>query len=154
MKYPSPILTLFLSVSFVCMADVPVNEVTLDKVLSAGPEWKENYDNCKPDPAQIEELKSKLGSVRIDIYLGLWCPDSRNNVPPFMKIIEATGIAVPVRFLKVERKPGKAIRYYSDKFQVERVPTFIFYRGDREIGRIVENPKSGLLEDTIKILSE
>jgi hypothetical protein len=36
---------------------------------------------------------------------------------------------------------------------VEKVPTFIFYRSDREIGRIVENPKTGLLEDTIEILS-
>ena len=154
MRYLSPSLILFLLISFICMADVPVEEVDRDKVLSAGPGWKENYDNCKPDPAQIEALKSRLGDVRIDIYLGLWCPDSRNNVPPFVKIIEATGLSVPVRFFAVQRKPGKEVRYYSDRFDVEKVPTFIFYRDGREIGRIVENPKAGLLEDTIKILSE
>jgi hypothetical protein len=153
MRYSSPFLIPFLLFSFICIAGVPVNEVNRDEVLNAGPEWKEKYDTYQPDPDRIEALKSKLGDVRIDIYLGLWCPDSRNNVPPFIKTLEATGLSVPVRFLSVERKPGKEVRYYSDKFEVEKVPTFIFYRSDREIGRIVENPKTGLLEDTIEILS-
>ncbi len=150
----SAIVSALLLISFLCMADVPVNEVNRDKILNAGPEWKGKYDACKPDPDRIEALKSRLGNVRIDVYLGLWCPDSRNHVPPFIKIMDATDLYVPIRFFNVQRKPGKGIRYYSDKFEVEKVPTFIFYRGDREIGRIVENPKAGLLEDTIKILSE
>jgi hypothetical protein len=75
-------------------------------------------------------------------------------VPPFIKILDAAGVSVPVRFLSVQRKPVKSIRYYSDEFQVERVPTFIFYRGGTEIGRIVENPDAGLIEDMLAILSK
>jgi len=141
-----------LFVSLICMANVPVNEITREKVLS-GPEWQQNYDSYKPDPAQIETLKSKLGvNLHVDIYLGLWCSDSRNNVPPFIKIVDATGISVPVRFYNVQRKPVATVKYFSDKYQVERVPTFIFYRGDTEIGRIVENPKTSLIEDMIALL--
>jgi len=36
--------------------------------------------------------------------------------------------------------------------KVERVPTFIFFRDGREIGRIVENPKTGMVEDFMEIL--
>jgi hypothetical protein len=145
-------LACVLLVSFICIADVPVNEITRQRVLSS-PEWQGNYDAFKPDPARIETLKSKIGeNLRIDIYLGLWCSDSRNNVPPFLKILDAAGSSVPVRFFNVQRKPVKTIKYFSDKFQVERVPTFIFYRGDNEIGRIVENPKAGLIDDMMALL--
>jgi hypothetical protein len=142
-------------VSLVCMADVPANEISREKVLSRGPEWQEKYDGYIPDPERIKALKDLLGeSLRIDIYLGLWCADSINNVPPFLKILDATGMPVPVRLFRVERKPVKSIKYFVDKFQVERVPTFIFYRGDTEIGRIVENPKTSLAEDMISILAK
>jgi hypothetical protein len=143
-----------LLISFLCFANVPVHEISRDKIL-ADKEWQENYDKCKPAPDLIEALESKLGNgLRIDVYLGLWCPDSRNHVPPFIKILDAAGVSVPVRFLNVQRKPVKSIQYFSDEFQVERVPTFIFYRGGAEIGRIVENPKAGLIEDMLEILSK
>jgi hypothetical protein len=138
----------------ICFANVPVHEIDRDKILE-DKEWQENYNQCKPAPDVVETLKSRLGDgLRIDVYLGLWCPDSRKHVPPFLKILDAAGVGVPVRFLSVQRKPVKSIRYYSDEFQVERVPTFIFYRGGAEIGRIVENPNAGLLEDMLAILSK
>jgi hypothetical protein len=153
MKILGIIASMFVATSFLCLADVPVNEIGRDKVLSAE-EWKANYDAYKPDPVQIDKIKAKLGKdLHIDIYLGLWCSDSRNNVPPFIRIMDAVGTRVPVRFFNVQRKPAKTIQYFSDKFHVERVPTFIFYRGDTEVGRIVENPKLGLIEDMLVILS-
>ena len=137
-----------------CWADVPVNEITRQKIL-ASEEWQAKYDSYKPDPARVEMLKSKVGeNLRIDIYLGLWCSDSRNNVPAFIKILDAAGVAVPVKFFNVQRKPVKTIKYFSDKYQIEKVPTFIFYSGDKEIGRIIENPTVDLVEDSIAILSK
>jgi hypothetical protein len=154
MKLSIPVVVLFL-VSLFCMADVPVNEISKQKVLSGGLEWQEKYDGYTPNQEHIRALKDLLGEgLRIDIYLGLWCPDSINNVPPFLKILDATEMPVPVRLFRVERKPVKSIKYFVDKLQVERVPTFVFYRGDLEIGRIVENPKTGLAEDMISILAK
>jgi len=39
-----------------------------------------------------------------------------------------------------------------EELKVERVPTFIFYRAGTEIGRIVENPTRGILEDFLAIV--
>ncbi len=152
MKHLLTVLAVML-LPLVGIAGVPANEITRDKVLSS-PDWREKFDAYNPAPEQISALKSKLGeNLRIDVYLGLWCPDSRNNVPPFIKILDTAGVAVPVRYITVQRKPVKTIKYYADELQVERVPTFIFYRGNKEIGRIVENPSKGMLEDTIEIIS-
>jgi Thioredoxin len=137
----------------VCMPGVRPDEINREQLFSAGPEWKENYNNFQPSPQLIETLKQRLqDDLRIDVYLGLWCSDSRHNVPPFVKILDQLGTSVPVRYFGVQRKTSGDEPYYVDSVKVERVPTFIFYRHDTEIGRIVENPEIGLAEDMAEIL--
>ena len=151
----SSFVALALLFPLICIAEVAIKEIGRDQVLSASPEWQKNYDRFQPEARLIEALRTKIGDgLKIDIYLGLWCPDSRNHVPPFLKILDGIGISVPVRYFSVQRKAGKEVRYFVDKVRVERVPTFIFYRGDEEIGRIVENPKVGLCEDMMAILGK
>ncbi len=155
MKYLLFIVIALLLIPLICSAEVPFKEITRDRILSTDPEWQKNYDGFQPTREAIEALKASLGGdLRIEVYLGLWCPDSRNNVPPFLKILDQLGVPVAVRYFSVHRKPVKEIRYFVDKSRVERVPTFVFFRGDLEIGRIVENPKIGLSEDMLAIISQ
>ena len=142
-----------LLVSLLAIGGFAAEEVTRDKILSTGKEWQEKYDQYQPEADMVEALKAKLtADTKIDVYLGLWCSDSRNNVPPFIKILDRLGSAVPVRYLDVPRKAGKEVKYFVEELRVERVPTFILDRGGKEIGRIVENPKLGLLEDLMEIV--
>jgi hypothetical protein len=128
-------------------------EVTREKILSAGPQWQEKYDKYDPVPDMLDLLKTKFGpDISMDVYLGLWCPDSRNNVPVFLKILDRAGTAVPVRYFDVPRKANRQVKYYIEEMQIEKVPTFIIYRDGTEIGRIKENPKIGMLEDLMDIL--
>jgi hypothetical protein len=128
-------------------------EITKEKILAAGQGWQEKHDKYEPEADIMDALKAKIGSgLRIDVYLGLWCPDSRNNVPPFIKILDRLGTAVPVRYFSLPRKANKDIKYYVEELKVERVPTFIFYRDAKEIGRIIENPKTGLIQDFMEIV--
>ncbi len=127
-------------------------EITREKIFS-NPQWQEKYDKYDPAADLIDTLKVKLGTdMKIDVYLGLWCPDSRNNVPPFIKILDQSGSTVPVRYFGVPRKASKDVKYYVEEMNVQKVPTFIFYREGKEIGRIIENPKTGMLEDMSEII--
>ena len=136
------------------VAAAPPEEIARETLLAAGQEWQEKYDQYQPEADMVDALKAKLadGGVSIDVYLGVWCPDSRNNVPPFIKILDRLGPTVPVRYFSVGRKPSKDTKYFVEDLKVERVPTFVFYRGKGEIGRIVENPKVGMLEDFMEII--
>lgn len=155
MKYTSLSAMVLLLLPLIGAADVPVTEIDKERILDESQEWKNNYDSQRTSEALIKELKSKLGAgFKIDIYLGLWCPDSRNNVPPFLKILDEIGTGVEVHFFSVPRKPAKSIQYYVDRVQIERVPTFVFYRDRKEIGRIIENPSKGLAEDMLEIISK
>jgi hypothetical protein len=73
-------------------------------------------------------------------------------VPPLIKILDRLGPTVMARYFSVARKTSKDIPYYVEDLKVERVPTFVFYRGKGEIGRIIENPKAGMLEDFMEII--
>ena len=127
-------------------------ELARDKVL-ATQGWQQKYDAYDPAAEMIDALKSKLGpNTKIDVYLGLWCPDSRNNVPPFIKILDRVGANMVVRYFGSPRKASRDVQYYVEEMKVEKVPTFIVYRDGQEIDRIIENPKVGMLEDLMDIL--
>jgi hypothetical protein len=125
-----------------------------DHILNTTKEWQEIYDQFEMDEGLLETLKSKTGEdLEIVVYLGIWCGDSKRNVPEFIKIIDALEQPdLKVTYYDVTRKANKDVKYYVEKYHVERVPTFIFYRSGKEIGRIVENPVNNLLEDFIEIV--
>lgn len=131
-----------------------VEEIDRDQILSHGEEWQSNYDQYEIDEAVIKEIKSALGEdLKIDVYLGLWCKDSLNNVPKFLKIIDAIGAEnLSVNYFTVERSDKQGTPYFVPELKIERVPTFIFYRHGEEIGRIIENPEKSMIEDFRDIL--
>jgi hypothetical protein len=140
---------------FLLISSAAPEKIGREKILATGKEWQEGYDAFKAEPELLEVLGTRADDqTRIDVYLGLWCSDSRRNVPPFIRIMDELKAAARVNYYTVERKPAGDVKYFVEDLQVERVPTFIVYRGDREIGRIVENPKVTMLDDLIQILLE
>ena len=81
----------------------------------------------------LDLIKPALNGLNIDVYLGLWCPDSRRNVPPFLKILDRLGAEIPVRYLAVPRKPSREVKYYVPEMKVERVQLRLLQgrQGDR-----------------------
>jgi hypothetical protein len=117
-------------------------------------DWLRGYNQYVPDGELLESLRGKLPGVsKVEVYFAFWCSDSENNVPKFLKILGVLQIPdLNVDFYSVERKANKDQKYYVEKLKIERIPTFIFSRDGGEIGRIVENPKTEMLEDILMIL--
>jgi hypothetical protein len=117
------------------------------------PGWQQIYDAHVPDAGLIRELKLALAGLRAVVYFGTWCDDSKNNVPLLLKILDSLNVAeFKVDFFEVEKKSVPGQVYYVEELLVQKVPTFIFYRGDYEIGRIIENPKDSILQDMLQII--
>ncbi|MDZ7738139.1 MAG: thioredoxin family protein [Bacteroidales bacterium] len=104
------------------------------------------------DSIFIELEKTRLDEVDIVVVLGTWCPDSRRELPRFMKIIESLGYdADRIRFIGVDSYKEAPVDDY-DSFDIDRVPTFIFYHEKSELGRIIEYPEASLEKDMLDIL--
>jgi hypothetical protein len=129
-------------------------QVAIDRSdILKDPEWQSVYDAYTPDAGLIAILREQDRDLRIDVYLGLWCSDSRNHVPVFLKILDSAGLSrLKVNFFTVERKKEAGRQFFVPERKVERVPTFLFLVGEDEIGRIVENPLKTILEDMLEIL--
>lgn len=93
-----------------------------------------------------------IQDIEVLIVLGTWCPDSRREVPRFLKIAQLIGINdESLSMLGTDNYKRAPIDNYDD-LNIERVPTFIFYRNKKELGRIIEYPRSSLEKDMLEIL--
>jgi thiol-disulfide isomerase/thioredoxin len=118
-------------------------------------EWfPKGYDAYKPVPEVIGKLSQvNKDSLSIKIVMGTWCPDSRREVPRFMKILDLWEFpAKKVIFIGVDNTKQAPVGGY-DTLEIERVPTFIILKNKVETGRIIENPVTSLEQDMLNILT-
>ncbi len=110
------------------------------------------YAGYKPDKTTISELKLLQDGIDITIVLGTWCGDSKEQVPRFMKMLDKSKF--PQDHLKIicvgTSKEVEGIDVKA--LDIQRVPTFIFYRNNKELGRIVETPVYTLEKDMLFLL--
>jgi thiol-disulfide isomerase/thioredoxin len=91
-------------------------------------------------------------NLTIKVVMGTWCPDSRREVPRFMKIMDTWQFpSEKITFIGVDNGKLSPIGEF-DKLDIQRVPTFIFYKNNIEAGRIIENPVASLEQDMVNIL--
>jgi hypothetical protein len=110
--------------------------------VKRNPGFQRVYDSYQPAPEIVEQIVSALPEGRLVAVAEYWCGDSRRLVPRMARIAEK----LPA--WQFEVYPWDRIRR-AQPWQVRAVPTFIVYVGDDEIGRIVERPKSGSLEEEL-----
>jgi hypothetical protein len=119
-------------------------------------EWySRGINDYVPDSTVMKEVK-KLNTegLTITIVLGTWCPDSRREVPRFMKIVDLWGFPLEkIRMIGVDINKIAPLGEFS-LLDIQRVPTFIFYEKNIEVGRIIEVPVTSLEQDMVKILTD
>jgi len=117
--------------------------------------FNEGYNNYVPDANTIKQMKKrkKKKGISIVIVMGSWCGDSEEQVPKFYKILDEIGF----KESKVELISVDGAKRAGDEdisgLNIQRVPTFFFYKDGREIGKIVETPTSSLEKDMLLIVS-
>ncbi|MGB9663477.1 MAG: thioredoxin family protein [Ignavibacteria bacterium] len=113
--------------------------------------WFEaEYDYYSPDSSIIKLIN--LDSIKIVCVMGTWCSDSRREVPRFFKILDNLKFNEKNLTLYCVDRKKQADGFDIDQFVIERVPTFILYKNDSEIGRIIETPQETLEKDILNII--
>lgn len=128
-----------------------VGKMTRDQVVALLPNYETLAAAYSADPTVVDMIGAAVQpGDRVEIYMGTWCSDSAREVPKMLKIadaLRASGRELPLQFFaldKTKAAPEELVRGKS----IEKVSTFIYFRGDRELGRIVERP-IGLFEDDL-----
>lgn len=133
-----------------------IGPTTADRLLDRVPGYAERKSGYTPDITVLEMMKSYVqAGDRMEVYMGTWCSDSQREVPKFLRILEDLhaqfGVELPVRFVAVDRAKQQPAALIDGK-HVDKVATFIYFRGNEEVGRIVEHTQSPLFEDDLLAL--
>lgn len=115
--------------------------------------WKRTVnDRYRPrNPEYLDSLKKLPKNVDVKLFLGTWCSDSRKWVPRFFQIQND----LPVRKLEIIAvdTTKKDERSLWRTYKIDSVPTFLFFREDKLIGRLnVKPPKKRLEKALYRIL--
>lgn len=128
-----------------------LNKVTIDELIAYEPEiWKPRIE--KTLEADIVPL---LKDVKVQIFIGTWCGDSEKWVPEFLGMWDQAGL--PNSDIEIIALHNEGDQYkrspeeYEKGLNIHKVPTFIFYKDDAELGRIVERPINSLKTDISQI---
>ncbi len=118
--------------------------------------YMKEHDEYAIDKAAVSELKKrKLNLYNITVLMGTWCEDSHRDFPRLIKILEEAGypenkLTIIAVNRKKESPTGDEVRY-----NLQKVPTIIVEKYGKELGRIIEMPKTGYIErDLVDILKK
>ncbi|MBI9040395.1 thioredoxin family protein [Lutibacter sp.] len=115
--------------------------------------FQPNYDSYTLNTEIIEKLKPQLNKVTIKAFMGTWCGDSQQQTPVFYKILDAANFNYKNLQLVTVNRSKSTPDNLQEGFDIVRVPTFIFYKNGKEIGRFVEYPRETVEKDILKIVS-
>lgn len=114
--------------------------------------YNAEYPLYHPDRETINQLSGKLKDIRVTVVMATWCSDSKEWIPRFYKIMDGVDYNYQKLTLicvdRAKEVPGISIK----ELNVTLVPTFIFYRNEAEIGRIIEVPSDVMEKEMLKIL--
>ena len=132
-----------------------IGPMTEEHLLSRVPDYVTRKNEYKPDATVVEMVQSYIREGdRVEVFMGTWCHDSQREVPKFLRVIDdlrAMGTQIPISFFALDRSKQKPAELTAGR-SIEKVATFIYYRGDQELGRIVEKTHSSQFEDDLLAL--
>lgn len=129
-----------------------VGDINQQALFTGYPEFNANYQAYKPSAESVASFKESLPeALEVRVLFGTWCHDSEREVPRLLKLLDLAGIRdewVELYALDLKKKDPEGM---ADAMGIKYTPTFIFYVGDRELGRIVERPEVSLISDISRL---
>ena len=118
-------------------------------ILTNDSSFKWYAQNLKPYPAgkpAITAFGKHKDSVQLVIFLGTWCEDSHVIISKLFPFLDAAGFSNDhITIIGVDRNK-KTISHLTDVFNILNVPTVIVMKEGKELGRIVEYGRYGIVE--------
>ena len=116
--------------------------------------YKENYNDHILDTVTIKQIKPKLNELTIKVFMGTWCSDSQREVAALYKVLKKAEFDMNQLEVIALSQEKDTPNHLEKGFNIEYVPTIIFYKNKKEMGRYVEFAQDTLEKDILAILNE
>lgn len=117
-------------------------------------EWFDvNWEGHVLDTARTDSIRPLLKNISIKVFMGTWCEDSQREIPALYKVLNAADYHLKQLDMVAVTHDKDTPNELEKDYELEYVPTIIFFKDGAEINRIVEYPQQTLEKDILKILS-
>lgn len=120
--------------------------------------FNKEYNSYRVDEKALEPVKSKLKGLTVLVFMGTWCEDSQREVPRLFKIADYLGFKDKnIQIVSLDNHPDRykqGPNREEQGYNIELVPTIIFQRDGKELGRIVEYTQVSFEADMAAILAK
>lgn len=134
-----------------------VGRVSRQQVEAAVPDWVGAEVESHPDVEAAEALEQVAPGARVEVFFGTWCSDSRRALARLWQAYDESagpsGREWPFEldYIAVDRNKREPADLVAGA-DLHYVPTFVVFRGGREVGRIVEGAPHGIEHDLLDLL--
>jgi thiol-disulfide isomerase/thioredoxin len=108
--------------------------------------FQENYGLGMADASAVAAFQKNGSKFQMVVFFGTWCDDSQNLVPTFYRLVDKSNFPdSSITLIGVDRSK-QTLDNLTKVFNVTRVPTFIVMKDGKEVGRVVEYGKDGVMD--------
>lgn len=106
----------------------------------------------RPDTAWTKYISFYRDSFDVVVFAGTWCPDTKRLLPQFYRVMMSS--SYPVNRIKLYGLDHQlhGLGEAAQQYDIDDVPTFIFLRQGKEIGRINDRLQRTMEQDIVSIL--
>ena len=115
--------------------------------------FDKNYKQHSLDTLTMRAIKDDLAQTDITLFMGTWCEDSQREIPAFFKALDIVGIDSSLVNIITISEDKESPATFLEGRDVNYVPTIIFKKEGKELGRIVEYSIFSIEKDMAKILN-
>ena len=116
------------------------------------PWFNEEFNRVKIDLEKCKTLKPFTKNLKIKVFMGTWCLDSKRELPQFFKILSAMDFDQDNLEMFAMSEEKNTPSNFEEGLKIYNVPTIVFFKNGKEINRFVELPVESLESDIKKII--
>ena len=128
-----------------------VGAITGPEIMSSFKSFNEHFDRSVITDTQVAQLQSIAEPITVKVFFGQWCHDSVREVPRLINLFERSkneNVAATFYALDTSKSDPEGMAL---KYGIKRTPTVIVYKGDTELGRFLEFPKTNWANDIAQL---
>jgi thiol-disulfide isomerase/thioredoxin len=126
-------------------SSLSIGKISQSELLSTHKSFLDPYDQTKISSQDILLINQWPNTIHVEIFFGTWCHDSQREVPRLLKLLShnltITNSLIALDYQKSEPEG------LAEQKMIKYTPTFILYKNNKEIGRIIERPIKSLVAD-------
>ena len=129
-----------------------VGKITKEELYREFPVFEKNARNYVPRQEEIRKISAIGENIDIVMFLGTWCKDSVSEAPKLLKVYERAdnpNLSLEIYGVDRKKKEGSGL---CKRYDTQRVPTVLFFKAGKELGRIIEYPEKSIEEDLLEIV--